>query len=100
MNHKDFTACIAKHLNDLANADSHPAIEIAEKAVMAAESFIDRLYELQKLAGDNSLEDMILVTVDQLGDVVGQALREEEDDRVNKSFRRDIDANNSRRGLA
>jgi hypothetical protein len=93
----DVAAGIKYHLDYLAQADSHPAIEAAEKAVIAAEGFLNRLMEIYRSGGD--VEDLIAITCDELSGIVGRAVREEEDDRVNGSFRRSIDAHTLRAGV-
>ena len=80
----DVAGEIKSHLDYLAQADNHPAIEAAEKAVIAAEGFLNRLMEIYRSGGD--VEDLIASVCDNLGDLVGRAVREEEDDRVNRSF--------------
>lgn len=92
----DVAGEIKSHLDYLAQADSHPAIEAAEKAVIAAEGFLNRLMEIARDGGD--VEDLIASVCDNLSDMVGRAVREEEDDRVNCSFRRAVDAHTIRMG--
>ena len=88
---------IKSKLDRLAQADDHPQIAIAESAVFAAETFLGRLLEQRKFFRTDEYDDLINSTRELLGELVGRAVAQEEDDRVNGAFRRDIDAANARR---
>lgn len=88
---------IKSKLDRLAQADDHPQIAIAESAVFAAETFLARLLEQRKFFRTNEYDDLIDCTRDLLSDLVGRAIAQEEDDRVNGAFYRAIDAANARR---
>jgi hypothetical protein len=83
--------------DSLAEADEHTAIIVAESIVGAGETFLTRLMELRHLNHTDEADDLIAGTIDALSDIVGRALRKEEDDRVNGAFYRAIDAANARR---
>ena len=82
----------------LAQADDHPAIDVADLIVMAGEAFLTRLMEIRRTHHTDECDDLIAGTIDGLSDVVGRATSKEEDDRVNGAFYRAIDAANLRRG--
>ena len=88
---------IKSKLDRLAQADDHPQIAIAESAVFAAETFLARLLEQRKFFRTNEYDDLINSTRELLGELVGRAVAQEEDDRVNGAFYRAIDAANARR---
>ena len=88
---------IKSKLARLAQADDHPQIAIAESAVFAAETFLARLLEQRKFFRTDEYDDLINSTRELLGELVGRAVRKEEDDRVNGGFYRAIDAANARR---
>ncbi|NBT32795.1 MAG: hypothetical protein EBT13_13095 [Rhodobacteraceae bacterium] len=90
---------IKAKLAKLDAADDHPIVAIAERAVFAAQAFLERLMEIRKLHRTDECDDLINSTRDLLSDLVGRAVAEEEDDRVNGAFRRAIDAANMRRGF-
>lgn len=93
----DVAAEIKSHLDYLAQAGSHPAIEAAEKAVIAAEGFLDRLLEIHRSGGE--VEDLFASVCDNLSDMVGRAVAQEEDDRINGSWNRACAAADLRRGF-
>jgi predicted transcriptional regulator len=88
---------IKSKLDRLAQADDHPQIAIAESAVFATEAFLARLLEQRKFFRTDEYDDLINSTRELLGELVGRAVRKEEDDRVNGAFYRAIDAANARR---
>ena len=90
----DIKAKLAK----LDAADDHPTVAIAERAVFATQAFLERLLEIRQLHRTDECDDLINSTRDLLSDLVGRAVAQEEDDRVNGAFRRAIDAANLRRG--
>lgn len=81
----------------LAQANDHPAIDVADLIVMAGEAFLARLMEIRLVHQTDECDDLIAGTIDGLSDVVGRATSKEEDDRVNGAFYRAIDAANMRR---
>ena len=90
---------IKQRRDRLAQADDHPTVAIAESAVSAVETFLERLLEIRKFHRTDECDDLINSTRDLLSDLVGRAVAQEEDDRVNGAFRRAIDAANMRRGF-
>lgn len=90
---------IKQRLDRLAQADDHPVIAIAESAVFATQAFLERLLEIRKLHRTDECDDLINSTRDLLSDLVGRAVSEEEDDRVNASWNRACAAADFRRGL-
>ena len=69
----------------LAQADDHPAIDVADSIVMAGEAFLTRLMEIRLTRQTDECDDLIASTIDGLSDVVGRATRKEEDDRCRAS---------------
>ena len=90
---------IKSKLDRLAQADDHPQIAIAESAVFATEAFLARLLEQRKFFRTNEYDDLINSTRDLLSELVGRAVAQEEDDRVNGSWNRACAAADFRRGL-
>jgi hypothetical protein len=91
----DIKAKLAK----LDAADEHPLVSIAEGAVFAAQAFLERLMEIRRLHRTDECDDLINSTRDLLSDLVGRAVAQEEDDRVNGSWNRACAAADLRRGL-
>ena len=89
---------IKAKLEKLSAADDHPTIAVAERAVFAAKDFLARLLEIRQFHRTQECDDLINGTRDLLSDLVGRAVAKEEDNRVNGSFYRAIDAANLRRG--
>lgn len=87
---------IKSKMDRLAQADDHPQIAIAESAVFATEAFLARLLEQRKFFRTDEYDDLINSTRELLSELVGRAVRKEEDDRVNGAFYRAIDAANAR----
>lgn len=81
----------------LAQANDHPAIDVADLIVMAGDAFLTRLVEIRRTRQTDECDDLIAGTIDGLSDVVGRATSKEEDDRVNGAWYRAIDAANMRR---
>lgn len=79
---------IQSKLDRLAQADDHPQIAIAESAVFAAQTFLARLLEQRKFFRTDQYDDLIDCTRDLLSDLVGRAIAQEEDDRVNAGWNR------------
>ena len=90
---------IKSKLDRLAQADDHPQIAIAESAVFATEAFLARLLEQRKFFRTDEYDDLINSTRELLGELVGRAVAQEEDDRVNGSWNRACAAADFRRGL-
>ena len=80
----DIKAKLAK----LDAADDHPTIAIAERAVFATQAFLERLLEIRQLHRTDECDDLINSTRDLLSDLVGRAVAQEEDDRINASWNR------------
>jgi len=91
----DIKAKLAK----LDAADDHPIVAIAERAVFATQAFLERLLEIRQLHRTDECDDLINSTRDLLSDLVGRAVAQEEDDRVNGSWNRACAAADLRRGL-
>jgi len=90
----DIKAKLAK----LDAADDHPIVAIAERAVFATQAFLERLLEIRQLHRTDECDDLINSTRDLLSDLVGRAVAQEEDDRVNGSWNRACAAADLRRG--
>ena len=90
---------IKSKMDRLAQADDHPQIAIAESAVFATEAFLARLLEQRKFFRTDEYDDLINSTRELLSELVGRAVRKEEDDRVNGSWNRACAAADFRRGL-
>jgi hypothetical protein len=91
----DIKAKLAK----LDAADDHPIVAIAERAVFAAQAFLERLLEIRQLHRTDECDDLINSTRDLLSDLVGRAVAQEEDDRINGSWNRACAAADLRRGF-
>ncbi len=91
----DIKAKLAK----LDAADDHPIVAIAERAVFATQAFLERLMEIRQLHRTDECDDLINSTRDLLSDLVGRAVAQEEDDRVNGSWNRACAAADLRRGF-
>ena len=89
---------IKSKLAKLDAADDHPTVAIAERVVFAAQSFLERLMEIRQMHRTDECDDLINSTRDLLADLVGRAVAEEEDDRVNGSWNRACAAADLRRG--
>jgi len=89
---------IKRRLDRLAQADDHPTIAIAERVVFATQSFLERLLEIRNLHRTDECDDLINSTRDLLSDLVGRAVAEEENDRINASWNRACAAADLRRG--
>lgn len=90
---------IKSKMDRLAQADDHPQIAIAESAVFATEAFLARLLEQRKFFRTDEYDDLINSTRELLSELVGRAVAQEEDDRVNGSWNRACAAADFRRGL-
>jgi hypothetical protein len=90
---------IKSKLAKLDAADDHPTVAIAERVVFATQSFLERLLEIRNLHRTDECDDLINSTRDLLSDLVGRAVAEEENDRVNGSWNRACAAADLRRGL-
>jgi len=90
---------IKSKLAKLDAADDHPTVAIAERVVFATQSFLERLLEIRQLHRTDECDDLINSTRDLLSDLVGRAVAQEEDDRVNGSWNRACAAADFRRGL-
>ena len=90
---------IKSKMDRLAQADDHPQIAIAESAVFATEAFMARLLEQRKFFRTDEYDDLINSTRELLSELVGRAVAQEEDDRVNGSWNRACAAADFRRGL-
>ena len=90
---------IKSKLDRLAQADDHPQIAIAESAVFATEAFLARLLEQRKFFRTDEYDDLINSTRELLSELVGRAVAQEEEDRVNGSWNRACAAADFRRGL-
>jgi hypothetical protein len=80
----DIKAKLAK----LDAADEHPLIAIAERAVFASQAYLERLMEIRQLHRTDECDDIINSIRDLLSDLVGRAVAQEEDDRVNADWNR------------
>ena len=89
---------IKSKLAKLDAADDHPTVAIAERVVFATQSFLERLMEIRSLHRTDECDDLINSTRDLLSDLVGRAVAEEEDNRVNGSWNRACAAADLRRG--
>jgi hypothetical protein len=89
---------IKSKLAKLDAADDHPTVAIAERVVFATQSFLERLMEIRQLHRTDECDDLINSTRDLLSDLVGRAVAEEENDRVNGSWNRACAAADLRRG--
>ena len=89
---------IKSKLDRLAQADDHPQIAIAESAVFATEKFLARLLEQRKFYRTDEYDDLINSTRELLSELVGRAVAQEEDDRINGSWNRACAAADLRRG--
>ena len=89
---------IAAKLAKLDAADDHPTVAIAERVVFATQSFLERLLEIRNLHRTDECDDLINSTRDLLSDLVGRAVAEEENDRINASWNRACAAADLRRG--
>jgi hypothetical protein len=67
--------------------------------VFATQSFLERLLEIRQLHRTDECDDLINSTRDLLSDLVGRAVAQEEDDRVNAGWNRACAAADFRRGL-
>lgn len=90
---------IKSKLDRLAQADDHPQIAIAERAVFATQAFLERLLEIRQLHRTDECDDLINSTRELISELVGRAVAQEEDDRVNGSWNRACAAADFRRGL-
>ena len=90
---------IKSKLAKLDAADDHPTVAIAERVVFATQSFLERLLEIRNLHRTDECDDLINSTRDLLSDLVGRAVAEEENDRVNGSWNRACAAADLRRGF-
>jgi len=90
---------IKSKLAKLDAADDHPTVAIAERVVFATQSFLERLLEIRQLHRTDECDDLINSTRDLLSDLVGRAVAEEENDRVNAGWNRACAAADFRRGL-
>lgn len=90
---------IKSKLAKLDAADDHPTVAIAERVVFATQSFLERLLEIRQLHRTDECDDLINSTRDLLSDLVGRAVAQEEDDRVNAGWNRACAAADFRRGL-
>jgi predicted transcriptional regulator len=90
---------IKSKMDRLAQADDHPQIAIAESAVFATEAFLARLLEQRKFFRTDEYDDLINSTRELLSELVGRAVAQEEDDRINGSWNRACAAADFRRGL-
>lgn len=90
---------IKSKLDRLAQADDHPQISIAERAVFATQAFLERLLEIRQLHRTDECDDLINSTRELISELVGRAVAQEEDDRVNGSWNRACAAADFRRGL-
>lgn len=90
---------IKAKLEKLDAADDHPIVAIAERAVFATQAFLERLLEIRQLHRTDECDDLINSTRDLLSDLVGRAVAQEEDDRVNGSWNRACAAADLRRGF-
>ena len=79
---------IKSKLAKLDAADDHPTVAIAERVVFATQSFLERLMEIRQMHRTDECDDLINSTRDLLADLVGRAVAEEEDDRINASWNR------------
>ena len=89
---------IKSKLAKLDAADDHPTVAIAERVVFATQSFLERLMEIRQMHRTDECDDLINSTRDLLSDLVGRAVAEEEDNRVNGSWKRACAAADLRRG--
>jgi len=89
---------IKRRLDRLAQPDDHPTIAISERVVFATQSFLERLMEIRQLHRTDECDDLINSTRDLLSDLVGRAVGEEENDRINASWNRACAAADLRRG--
>lgn len=89
---------IKSKMDRLAQADDHPQIAIAESAVFATEAFLARLLEQRKFFRTDEYDDLINSTRELLSELVGRAVAQEEDDRINGSWNRACAAADLRRG--
>jgi hypothetical protein len=90
---------IKSKLAKLDAADDHPTVAIAERAVFATQSFLERLLEIRQMHRTDECDDLINSTRDLLSDLVGRAVAQEEDDRVNAGWNRACAAADFRRGF-
>ena len=90
---------IKAKLAKLDDAGDHPTVAIAERVVFATQSFLERLLEIRNLHRTDECDDLINSTRDLLSDLVGRAVAEEEDDRVNAGWNRACAAADLRRGF-
>lgn len=90
---------IKAKLAKLDAADDHPTIAIAERAVFATQAYLQSLLEIRQLHRTDECDDLINSTRDLLSDLVGRAVNQEEDDRVNADWNRASAAADFRRGL-
>ena len=90
---------IKSKLAKLDAADDHPTVAIAERVVFATQSFLERLLEIRQLHRTDECDDLINSTRDLLSDLVGRAVAEEENDRVNAGWNRACAAADLRRGF-
>lgn len=91
----DIKAKLAK----LDAADDHPIVAIAERAVFATQAFLERLLEIRRFHRTDECDDLINSTRDLLSDLVGRAVAQEEDDRLNAGWNRACAAADLRRGF-
>jgi len=89
---------IKSKLAKLDAADDHPTVAIAERVVFATQSFLERLLEIRQLHRTDECDDIINSIRDLLSDLVGRAVAQEEDDRINGSWNRACAAADLRRG--
>tara|TARA_R110002126_G_scaffold149371_1_gene295298 strand:- start:185 stop:490 length:306 start_codon:yes stop_codon:yes gene_type:complete len=99
INNYNLEGDIKAKLAKLDAADDHPTVAIAERAVFAAQSFLERLMEIRQMHRTDECDDLINSTRDLLSDLVGRAVAEEENDRVNGSWNRACAAADFRRGF-
>ena len=72
-------------LDHMKDCDNHDFVADAERAVFAAQGFLNRLVELNR---NGEMDDVLNSTLDALSDLVGRAAAREEDDRVNRDWYR------------
>ena len=98
INNYNLEGDIKAKLAKLDAADDHPTVVIAERAVFAAQSFLERLMEIRQMHRTDECDDLINSTRDLLADLVGRAVAQEEDGRINASWNRACAAADLRRG--
>ena len=89
---------IKSKLEKLDNAGNHPTVAIAERVVFASQTYLERLLEIRDMHRTDECDDIINRIRDLLSDLVGRAVAQEEDDRINGSWNRACAAADLRRG--